>query len=191
MQRGFAPIIILFVILVIAIIVGGAYYLGKSSQVFPQLPQATPIVNQTSPSPVVNQTANWQTYTDKNLNFTFKYPPGLIAQPYTNADGILSLTLSSNEEAYGLNAAPKSKLFPNIQSQIRIPGQQTVGEFKSNYVTWEILSSTNYCDAGNCSKTYLSYYLKVNGTEVLISQQKPVTKTKNLEQILSTFKFTQ
>ncbi len=90
-QKGFAPILILFGILVIVAAAGGVYYLGRSSA---KLPDTSPIsvpTSQTSVSPTqppaktyispspttINETANWKTYTNEKYKISFKYPPRL------------------------------------------------------------------------------------------------------------------
>ena len=67
-QKGFAPIII---ILVIALIGAGAYFLGtKNILKFPSFPLSPTL--SPSPTPTPDPTANWKTYTANE--FTFKYP---------------------------------------------------------------------------------------------------------------------
>ena len=91
MQRGFAPILVLVGILILAIIAGGVYYFGRSQIVKPQ-PQNPVVVYQTpqptlAPSsfpdvnPVPNgtgETANWKTYTNTKYGYQVKYPAGEI-----------------------------------------------------------------------------------------------------------------
>lgn len=91
MQKGFAPILILVGILVIAAI-GGAFYLGKQTSK-PSQPQNQVVTSQATPSstqdtsrepngsaasPVPNgtgETVNWKTYTNTKAGYSIKYPP--------------------------------------------------------------------------------------------------------------------
>lgn len=76
MQKGFAPILILVGILVVGLIAGGAYYLGKSQVskpqtqnpvVFSQTPLSTPM-----PSSIQDETADWKPYTfDEGFSVSF------------------------------------------------------------------------------------------------------------------------
>lgn len=78
-QKG--QIQILIGILILVIVAGGAYFLGKSN-----VKPSTPVVSQTSqptpsltpdasPAPTgARETANWKTYTDSANGFLFKYP---------------------------------------------------------------------------------------------------------------------
>lgn len=71
-NHGFAPIIILTLIVLIA---GGAYYFGTlknkntSTTVTSVQPSSSPIIN-----PSADPTTNWKTYTNRTLGITLKYP---------------------------------------------------------------------------------------------------------------------
>ncbi len=88
MQKGQIFIWVIVGALVIAV-AGGAYYLGRSStpksspapvvtspaspaKRGEQTPKPTPI-----PSPTQDETANWKTFTDTNIGFSFMYPKSL------------------------------------------------------------------------------------------------------------------
>lgn len=96
MQKGFVGILFLGIVLLIGI-AGGAYYLGtKSSLTLPSQQKACTLEAKicpdgssvgrsgpncefsscpaVSPTPVVGETANWKTYTNKEYKFSFKYP---------------------------------------------------------------------------------------------------------------------
>lgn len=71
-QRGFAPIIILLILVVVALM--GVAYLAGSKDL---LTNKVPITWNSSPSPssVSGQTADWKTYTTEDKKFSIKYPP--------------------------------------------------------------------------------------------------------------------
>ncbi len=84
-QKGFAPILVLVGILVIAMVAGGAYYyasnklvyFGKSQVIKPQvqnqvISQTPHPVSSVQPALISDEITNWKTYTGKN--YTFKYP---------------------------------------------------------------------------------------------------------------------
>lgn len=72
-QKGFTTILILVGILVIGVVAGGAYYLGK--QVSPKPSPASIVTSQSTPSSVPSdEIANWKTYTDNKYGFSIKYP---------------------------------------------------------------------------------------------------------------------
>jgi len=64
-KSGFAPILI--VILIVAVAIGG-YLLWTQNRL--SFPQPTPL-----PAPTLNPTADWKTYTNTNFNYSVKYPP--------------------------------------------------------------------------------------------------------------------
>ena len=86
-QRGFIPILILVGILVIAVAVSGAYYMGTRKPA--TVPSPTPVVTSSSPSdasPAPNgagETANWKTYTNTKLGYEIKYPQDEETSTYT------------------------------------------------------------------------------------------------------------
>lgn len=73
MQKGFATILILVGVLIMAAVGGGAYYLWTLKN----NPQNAPVVSQT-PKPTAasstDETANWKTYVSNEGKFTLKYP---------------------------------------------------------------------------------------------------------------------
>ena len=75
MQKGLGVIYVLIGVLIIAAVAGGAYYVGskkapisvtKNPVSIPQTPQPT--------SSSTDKTANWKTYTNTKLKFSFSYP---------------------------------------------------------------------------------------------------------------------
>jgi hypothetical protein len=77
-QKGFTPIIILILLVLVGI---GLYYFGtKNKQSLPSNGKTVPVASvQPSSNPVIETTsdpatANWKTYTDENYKFSFKYP---------------------------------------------------------------------------------------------------------------------
>lgn len=78
-------LIILFVVGLIALSSLGTYFIVKS-QVKPQAPasSSSPVSSssvQASPTPsVIDETANWKTYTNTKYNYSFKYPQDWILQ---------------------------------------------------------------------------------------------------------------
>lgn len=89
MQKGFVPILILLGVLVIAGLVGGAFYLGKSANLQKTAPGPviTPQTQTPSPkvsalplqtlTPITDETTTWKTYTNSKIGFEIKYPPDI------------------------------------------------------------------------------------------------------------------
>lgn len=85
-QKGLAVIPILLALLIISILIGGAYYFGKSQSIKPtiQTPQAVPTLIATT------ETSNWKTYnySVKGLELSFRYPPDWEKFPQGEGGGV-------------------------------------------------------------------------------------------------------
>lgn len=64
-------ILILAGVLVIAVILGGVYYLGTQKTATPQTTSTSPT---SQPTTIPDETANWKTYTSKEFGYLFKFP---------------------------------------------------------------------------------------------------------------------
>lgn len=73
MQKGQTVVLILVGVLITSFMIGGAYYLGKSSASPKSLPN-TMVKAEISPSPTSDVTTNWTTYTNRELGYALKYP---------------------------------------------------------------------------------------------------------------------
>lgn len=84
MQKGQILIFILAGTVLIAVLIGGAYYLGRQTAPQSQTPQSAPSSVDASPAPTGAgvsgapngdaETANWKLYTNRNFLFSFNYP---------------------------------------------------------------------------------------------------------------------
>lgn len=85
MQRGFSPILILVGIVLVIVMVGGVYYLRifQSTKSITQNSEVTTILKLT-PIPsksTTDETANWKSYTNKDIGIEIKYPDNLKKTP--------------------------------------------------------------------------------------------------------------
>lgn len=100
-QKGFANIILVIVIIIFVGVVGYFAFVKKSE----------PIVQQ--PTPTLDKTANWETYTNSQYGFSFKYPPTwavietrdaiLVAPRQDEANGITFQYVPSAQKEKSLN----------------------------------------------------------------------------------------
>lgn len=78
-QAGFAPIIIILIVLLFSAgIIGGAYYF-KTTLEKPKISDQKPTTPKVTPtSTSADETVNWKTYINKKFNYSIKYPSELI-----------------------------------------------------------------------------------------------------------------
>lgn len=87
MQKGFVQFIVLGVV-ILAIVAAGAFYLGKqiSKQPVSSQPgkQNQVVTSQSTPSStsVVDETANWKTYTNTKFGIKFEHPTEYYTEDY-------------------------------------------------------------------------------------------------------------
>lgn len=117
-QKGFAPIIILLVIFALGLLGYLAFTKGYLSVNLPK-PSASVVPTVIpGPSNTPDPTANWKTYTNTDVGFTFKYPPDVVftqkqdannLQIYTSSTKISSLTndYPGTNKTYVENDQPK------------------------------------------------------------------------------------
>lgn len=133
MQKGFAPILILIVLVVLAGVSGGAYYLVKSSNNRPEL---QPRVSG-SPTAQLTQdkTPNWKTYTNDKFRYSIQYPENLkhSSRAYEGIGGTVTVDQWSDAEdtysirlflyAEGVNSRLEFMLESQQEVNILLTGQ--------------------------------------------------------------------
>lgn len=70
-QTGLSPL--LTILLITGLLIGGYFLYGQTSD-FPKAPKQT---TEVTPSPISDETANWKTYNNSALGFSFSYPKEL------------------------------------------------------------------------------------------------------------------
>lgn len=86
-QRGNLLIILGVILLIIIVVVLGFYYFNTIKEHSERSPSIASTL-QTTPTPNVDDTVNWQTYTDEKLRFTIKYPNEIvILRSFGNSEG--------------------------------------------------------------------------------------------------------
>lgn len=217
-QKGFAPIFILIGILIFVAVGGGAYFFGKSQTIKPQ--PSAPVacteealvcpdgsaVGRTGPNcefaPCLTtaqnqtETADWKTYTDSNLNYSFQYPPTACELQRVLGDNTFSVCYffkgsdggSKHNNGYiiSLDFISKNQLslmgetycatYPNNTSRCEL--------FKTDKITTSIDWGTGTDGKANVRVSH------PNGGIITFNLQPVPSESKEvLKQILSTFKF--
>lgn len=186
-------VILLSVLLLLSVIIAGffAYQTQKLVKELTMLktePIPTPEVTMeptTEPvatdSSEVDPTANWKTYT--NEKFVFKYPSTVT----------VSLKTQGQEEIIGIKGLMKdvSLVVDPIEDHNFYLGKQILKTIKYNNVSWNLLTgSQQYCDGGECGNISDALQVEYQNKRYSIVLGDLIYPDTVLNQILSTFKFT-
>jgi hypothetical protein len=194
MQKGFAPILLLVGIIVIALIGGGVYYLGTKNTSTPAQNQiaATP-----TPSHLKEPASNWKTYTNTQYGYSIKYP----------ANANFSEETFTQSQFYGKSLGAIHIGIPAKNPNKESPTSKIVNVYIWNSSTDQPLYSAamkhgKYIDIGNYKALYdvplreagpeqKIYYIQGPNKFYEISQDDllPLEESSIFDQILSTFKF--
>lgn len=207
-QKGFSPITIVVGILLIFTVAFGAYFLGtKNNKPSTQTEQTTTKTNptpvaSTTPLTIVDETANWKTYVNKTHKYTVKYPrdweSGEAAHGMSAVEPIFIAPLSketvSDLEVQiiiridPLTSGCKGDEVINIDKvkgykQKKIVNGETV-ELKG--ANGEVIPSKKFAYS-----TIDACVIRGNEIYVFNFVDKDYSREKIIDQIISTFKFTQ
>jgi hypothetical protein len=185
-KKGNAIIIGAIVIVVLLVVAGVAWIVGSRMRV--PVKQATPNKQEkqkteTQPTPT-DETANWQTYTDNQHGFEFKYPPNLVLGE-NEGDGISMETVEQNKSEYR-NIIPAYMYIKwEANDGIALRGTQI------SFADGAAFESISKSDSGDFSTAYDIKTVR-GDTFYLISFMNKDKNSLTVDDklILSTFKFT-
>lgn len=208
MQKGQVPfslhetgqvLIFLLVGILIIAVVGGAYYLGRSTS---PKPSSNPVVisqtSQPTPDPSSSdETANWKTYRNENFGFEVKYPSEWMVKDLVDyvyiTNGSLQFQVYPEGNGRGLYTTPTR------ESEITIGG--IVGNRRDfitqdNQIFFSLIEFNGYTK-NNWHPEY--NYILLDGSsqvdfgdssiESMSVRTKDLTDFKTLDKILYNFKF--
>ncbi len=147
MQKGFSPILIILLIVFSGI---GGYYLWRIATPMITCPNGIiengkcqkwvgPVTTPSIPSDNTktnnsNENANWKTYTNSDLGFSFKYPASFIVQEQTTNSYTLELAKNVNAPGFSsldyITAAIMDAKTPSEEAKLLIDSLK-VGETKN------------------------------------------------------------
>lgn len=205
MQRGFSGILILVGVLILAVVAGGAFFLGRQTSpvqtvvqtmVSPspvpsqQVPVESP--KQASPSPV-DEIANWKTYTSTKYKYLIKYPTDweTYAYGYKPSDEPKDIGGERFLRKNG-NSGSDLQITPSLSTELSYPTEE---KFIKGFFDNRIVSSITVDGAQG---TKVAGTLKGKNQEVVLFskngfifeiQSESEDGAKVFDQILSTFKF--
>ncbi len=180
-------------ILVTLIIIGIGYFIYKNQANTSTQPIPTPIANSI---PTPDPTANWKTYTDSNLNYSFQYPPTSCELQRFVSDSsfaICYLPKGSDGGSKNNNGHVISLGFIS-QNQLNVMGITYCGAYPNDSLRCEsfkmgkVTVSIDWGTGGDANAN--AWISHPNGGIVTFALQPVTAESKViLKQILSTFKF--
>lgn len=210
MQKGFATIIVIAILLVITAVGAGAYYLNKYSS--PPISLGTKTLPSNQSTPALDEATNWKTYTNFGYKFSISYPSdwSIKAEP----DNLVSkdstmLKLSSkdgnNELVFGINmfgdlGAPEYIRTKDIAISGIINRESIFSSTKEYYITSDLCLDNKlnvYKGNEGCEyvvknvDSYNFYQFSFTCKTPKIDQINQKRCEEQFDQILSTFRFTE
>lgn len=187
-QKGFPTVLVLFM----ALVVFGGYLIYQNQNKSIPSQQA----KQSSPTPI-DEIANWETYTNTEYRFSFKYPKGWNVNSENNTVKISNRNSSMRFQTSPYPSINFDKLYEKpdgtidqnpvfIRTKIK---NLEIGGYKATMYT-------NESSAANQNKSFdISVYIVQGAPITMISGQTNPDSKENLlsifNQVISTFKFTQ
>lgn len=189
-QKGFIPILI---VLLIAATIGGYFIFTNYSNLsrVKSRDNRTKPAQQTIPPSSTDEIANWKTYTDSNLQLTFKHPSDWSITKIDN--GLQLKSGSKNIEIVHLSSPPIVGLALNDWYQsLTLPktlydGASKIVDKQSKTIGG--INGIQLTEEFHTTRDIIIYLPKSSASvfRIIISSSENPT----IQQILSTFKFTQ
>ncbi|MBI2330306.1 hypothetical protein HYU94_02870 [Candidatus Daviesbacteria bacterium] len=206
-QKGLTPILI---VLLIALAIGGYFiYQKQTKPIF--IPQPSPSPVTTSVASSSAETATWKTYINEDGHYSIKYPskiainyypdPGAISLDAYNQDGSIKLKLgisyARDNSGKKIQCSNNNDCLQKLVSTLGFPADQV------SYINRTILGKTikgiKYISSDKLNSIEHQYFTflekgeawNINLTINYLTPEGSKLSNQELDQILSTFKFTQ
>lgn len=190
-QKGFAQILILLVVVLVAGYFAFQYYRLKNQTIASLPPVNLPVV---SPTALADPTADWQTYTNKIYNYEFKYPDNWYIIP--NKDNSVDAGPNSLESLQALGGHgggvdnPIFIVYSN-QNAITDSADGTEKVLSQKNIDVSGIPAISYKVSGSVGFEEATIVLIKSKKLEIIYYDKPFQQYQDtFDQILSTFKFT-
>lgn len=139
--------------------------------------------NQASPTPdnISQETSGWGEYTNTENGVSLKYPKELAASEDSlpNASYIYLKSNSQTKVRIDITKADSGSLTSRLEP---------IDTVTKNNIEWTKYPQSEYCDAGMCSTTPITYETVVDNKRISILLIDDSYDQKTFDQILSTFK---
>ena len=186
-QKGFTPILILLGVLVIIAVASGAYFLGNQKS--PVLtPTATSEVSKPTPTPDLDETKDWKTYTKEKL--VFKIPSDWwIKGNYINPTPLLNAT--DQVYSFGLFIEPNTTTTQEKENIIKSFPLTEIKEEDINISENLGIKIAGKVGYGPLEGQMVKVALFQIGNDVYRFENLNINFATYFDQILSTFRFTE
>jgi hypothetical protein len=188
-QKGFAPI---FILLIVVIIGAAGYFAYSKGYISINLPKPSGVsITTPTTSPTPDPTANWITYSNNTYHFSFRYPNTWFSTDCNNNNLLL----------LGSEAVPSCISIGGTVA-FEINDKNSESKLGGDLINYELVKQSSDLD-NNISKYYLRrvdsgkydesrtlYTISLDSTYELDAEIFNRTNETVTEQILSTFKFT-
>ena len=177
-------------VIVLAGIAYGAYFVGKSEIQNPKSETPVTVTPSTptaeEPTMTTSVTANWKTYENKEYGFSFKYPKDYVVESYpaTSSENELQLVLDPTchvTKFYGLKINMNHFIPGTMNEPLPLSGTKS-GPTYTFYNDDHLIYIT---ESTSCRKN------QVVSDNIQTKNQTSSIDTEELDQIVSTFKFTE
>lgn len=198
--RSYRKYLVLGIVFVILLaIIGGAYFLGRNSVLkelnptAPAIPSPDPVFYEPTPTPALDETADWKTYTNPQLGYSIKHPSNIVFKHdrfYLDGDD----NRKDTADGFGPNLAiySRSGTSPELAAQKELGKDVVLKEVSIN--------NANGVQVDQSSLGF-DYYLSSSDEKILriifstqdysptVSKESIANMSQIATQILSTFRF--
>lgn len=181
--------IILFAFLPAIAFFSGVRYQQKLDEMLIKDRTVSTVLKKPTPSllPEDPTIKNWHVYTDAIYGFSVKYPP-YVSKAKSKASfytGVFSTPLGEGNERLIINGIVST---PSISTTyLGLPVQKKI---MLNDITWAVLVSNGYCDAGLCGEPFIAYQTVQNKSRITFIFTNTREDSERNRKILSTIHFT-
>lgn len=191
-RKGFTQVLVLVVIVAIAGYFAFKYYQSKNQ-----------VVVSPSPTTAIDSTANWKTYTIALLKLSFKYPDSVNIEELEGNIGSAAFRIHSSNEKWDNSPSVPGSLIDGFFGDVVYWKGLPKDVYQFSETKAKKVISTNNIYGLNIKgvkikyqeyDNYVNLYYSFPEQEITVTFTIPSGKTelyeKEIDQILSTFKFT-
>lgn len=183
--------LILLIVILLVIVGSGTYYLGTRQNkliVQNRQKQIIPTTTQSSPTPTPDLTTNWKTYVNTHNFYSFLYPDTLFT---VQENGLRTRLFKGMGYSFEINVIQTTDTIENWLIKEKNNGQFPDSNWKSIQSTFQNHPALFLQSLPNTMQVAMDVFIVKNNNMIYeISFSKEASEKTIVDQILSTFKFT-